>query len=189
MFYLVTSAAAKDETLPTRWENRFIVRLRKSSVEPEEQVQSITDAEDSSHVDLKNRMVRYGIQMGIRLLCFILAFFTTGIVQILCFAAAIFLPYIAVVLANVGNMAEHQPGSYAKIPSTRALPSATVPTPQALPSESSVLASSFRHQRRRSADVDTDARKAGTTYEQQSKTWVVPPRSDSTSQSGGEDHH
>ncbi len=159
-------------------------------MEPEEQVQSITDAEDSSHVDLKNRMVRYGIQMGIRLLCFILAFFTTGIVQILCFAAAIFLPYIAVVLANVGNMAEHQPGSYARIPSARALPAAPAPQPLALGADSSVLASSsFRHQRRAKTDPGAAAREPGTTYEQRSNTWVVPPHTGAADPRGGEDHH
>lgn len=164
------------------------MRLRKSSVEPNDQVQSITDAEDSSHVDLKNRMVRYGIQMGIRLVCFILAYFTTGIVQILCFAAAIFLPYIAVVLANVGNMAEHQPGSYAGTPTARALPATAAAAPLALTADASVLASStFRHQRRgKPAPPESEA---GTTYEQHGETWVVPPTSDPVDPSGGENHH
>ncbi|MFC0580973.1 DUF3099 domain-containing protein [Micrococcoides hystricis] len=177
------------------------MRKQKVPVEPELQVQSITDAEESSHVDLKQRMVRYGIQMGIRLLCFILAFFTTGIVQILCFAAAIFLPYIAVVLANVGNTAEHQPGSYARIPTNRALPqpAPTHPTQLALPAESSVLASSsFRHQRRQQESTPAshasndstgpDPRPAeGTTYSPNTRSWVVPPR-DVPSSGGPSDH-
>jgi hypothetical protein len=65
-------------------------------------VQRITSAPEAGHIERDARFVRYAWQMGIRTLCFILAFFTTGWPQIVFFAAAIVLPYIAVVLANNG---------------------------------------------------------------------------------------
>ncbi len=67
-----------------------------------EDVQRITSAPAPGHIDRDARFVRYAWQMGIRTVCFILAFFTTGWVQIVFFALAIVLPYIAVVLANAG---------------------------------------------------------------------------------------
>ncbi|GAA2551440.1 hypothetical protein HD598_000527 [Neomicrococcus aestuarii] len=38
--------------------------------------------------------------MGVRVLCFILAFFVQGWLQILCLVAAVVLPYFAVIIAN-----------------------------------------------------------------------------------------
>jgi hypothetical protein len=70
----------------------------------DEAVQRITSAPEAGHVERDARFVRYAWQMGVRTVCFILAFFTTGWVQIACFAAAIVLPYIAVVLANNGAL-------------------------------------------------------------------------------------
>jgi hypothetical protein len=69
-----------------------------------EDVQRITSAPAPGHVDRDARFVRYAWQMGIRTACFILAFFTSGWVQIVFFALAIVLPYIAVVLANAGTI-------------------------------------------------------------------------------------
>lgn len=69
-----------------------------------EEVQRITSAPAPGHVDRDARFVRYAWQMGIRTLCFILAFFTTGWPQIVFFVLAIVLPYIAVVLANAGTV-------------------------------------------------------------------------------------
>lgn len=69
-----------------------------------EDVQRITSAPAGGHVDRDARFVRYAWQMGIRTVCFILAFFTSGWLQIVFFALAIVLPYIAVVLANAGTV-------------------------------------------------------------------------------------
>jgi hypothetical protein len=69
-----------------------------------EDVQRITSAPAPGHVDRDARFVRYAWQMGIRTVCFVLAFFTTGWVQIVFFVLAIVLPYIAVVLANAGTV-------------------------------------------------------------------------------------
>jgi hypothetical protein len=46
-------------------------------------------------------MVKYSIAMGIRLVCIFACFFTPGWWLLIPAAGAIFLPYIAVVLANV----------------------------------------------------------------------------------------
>jgi hypothetical protein len=69
-----------------------------------EDVQRITGAPAPGHVDRDARFVRYAWQMAIRTVCFILAFFTSGWIQIVFFALAIVLPYIAVVLANAGTV-------------------------------------------------------------------------------------
>lgn len=68
------------------------------------EVHRITSAPAAGHVDRDARFVRYAWQMGIRTICFILAFVTTGWPQIVFFALAIVLPYIAVVLANAGTV-------------------------------------------------------------------------------------
>ncbi|MDI3330896.1 MAG: DUF3099 domain-containing protein [Micrococcus sp.] len=67
-----------------------------------EDVQRITSAPAAGHIDRDARFVRYAWQMGIRTVCFVLAFFTSGWLQIVFFVLAIVLPYIAVVLANAG---------------------------------------------------------------------------------------
>jgi len=47
-------------------------------------------------------MIRYGIAMGIRVLCVILCFFLQGWWLVLPIVGAVVLPYIAVVFANIG---------------------------------------------------------------------------------------
>lgn len=66
----------------------------------DEQVQRITSAPEGLTAEQNARFVRYAWQMGLRLLCFLLAFVTTGWVQWALLGAAIVLPYFAVVLAN-----------------------------------------------------------------------------------------
>lgn len=63
-------------------------------------VQSVTTAPQAQSVDRDERMRKYLIQMGIRTACFIGAFFAHGWLQIVLFAAAAILPYIAVVGSN-----------------------------------------------------------------------------------------
>lgn len=48
-------------------------------------------------------MIRYGIAMGIRVVCIILCFFVQGWWLLVPIIGAVVLPYIAVVLANVGS--------------------------------------------------------------------------------------
>ena len=64
---------------------------------------SITSASRPHSEDLRGRERRYVISMGIRTLCFLLALvFRTHWVVWVFMAAAVFLPYVAVVIANAG---------------------------------------------------------------------------------------
>lgn len=74
--------------------------LGTGSQERDTEVYDITSADTSLTEDQGARMKRYVIQMVIRMLCFILAIFTTGWLRWVFFIGAIILPYIAVVLAN-----------------------------------------------------------------------------------------
>ena len=66
----------------------------------EPQVQSVTTARSNPDDDLNARMKNYRVTMGIRTLCFVLAFVTQGWVRWTCVALAVVLPYVAVVFAN-----------------------------------------------------------------------------------------
>ena len=73
----------------------------------------ITDARESGSAELSSRMHRYAIAMGFRLACFIGMAFVDGWLRWTLLAFAVFLPYVAVLLANqvdqrtVGNQVEH----------------------------------------------------------------------------------
>ena len=60
----------------------------------------ITSARPAQSVDIRRREVRYLISMAIRTICFVLAVVSTGPLRWSFVAAAVFLPYVAVVLAN-----------------------------------------------------------------------------------------
>ena len=62
---------------------------------------TITTLPRSPEEDRHARMVRYSITMGIRLVCIALCLVVQGWWLLLCAAGAIFLPYIAVIFANV----------------------------------------------------------------------------------------
>lgn len=69
------------------------------------QPQSITSLPESPDDDRHRRMVRYGIAMSIRVVCVVLCIFVRGWWILLPALGAVFLPYVAVVLANVGGRA------------------------------------------------------------------------------------
>lgn len=48
-------------------------------------------------------MLKYGIMMGIRVICLIVVFFLPGWWKVVPALGAVFLPYFAVVVANVGS--------------------------------------------------------------------------------------
>ncbi|CAA9370235.1 MAG: hypothetical protein AVDCRST_MAG21-707 [uncultured Nocardioidaceae bacterium] len=64
---------------------------------------NITSARVSHSVDLKRRQTRYLFSMLTRTVCFVLAIVTEGPTRWVFVAGAVFLPYIAVVLANAGD--------------------------------------------------------------------------------------
>ena len=88
--------------------------------------QSATSLPRAPRDDVSARSVRYLITMGVRVLCFVLMVVITpyGWYTWVFGAAAVFLPYIAVVFANVGS---DGPQSSAENPE-RALPAEPEPT-------------------------------------------------------------
>ena len=63
---------------------------------------NITSARVSKSDDIRGREVRYVLSMLVRTICFVGAVFADGLFRWLLVAGALFLPYIAVVLANAG---------------------------------------------------------------------------------------
>lgn len=51
-------------------------------------------------------MIKYAVAMGIRMVCLILVFVLDGWLKIIAVAGAVFLPWIAVVIANGDDKAE-----------------------------------------------------------------------------------
>jgi hypothetical protein len=65
---------------------------------------NITDARPGTSADMTQRIRRYTITMAFRTACFLVAvIFAHGWLQWTLFGAAVFLPYIAVLLANQAN--------------------------------------------------------------------------------------
>ena len=60
----------------------------------------ITTASSSAHEDIAARQRRYVFSMGIRTVCFVAAIVTDGVLRWVLVAAALILPYVAVVMAN-----------------------------------------------------------------------------------------
>ncbi|MGL4173324.1 MAG: DUF3099 domain-containing protein [Actinomycetota bacterium] len=85
-------------------------------------VYTITGAQASLDDDLGPRMRRYLISMSIRTICFVLAVVFTGTLRWIFIAAAVFLPYIAVVMANAAP--RKRPGAAEYRPDQPALPAA-----------------------------------------------------------------
>lgn len=74
------------------------------SSDPE--VHSITDAAGAHSEDMRQRMIKYALAMGIRMVCLVLIFVVDGWFKIIAVAGAVFLPWIAVVIANGNDKAE-----------------------------------------------------------------------------------
>ena len=84
---------------------------------------SITSAAPPRSVDIRGRERRYLISMGIRTLCFVAALFTLHHWYVWVFlAAAIFLPYFAVVIANAGANTDPGQLDHPFRPDLKALP-------------------------------------------------------------------
>ncbi|NUP75094.1 MAG: DUF3099 domain-containing protein [Sinomonas sp.] len=76
----------------------------RTSEDPE--VHSITTAAPSHSEDMRKRMVRYATAMGIRMVCIILLFVVDGWFKLVAAIGAVFLPWVAVVIANAGDRAD-----------------------------------------------------------------------------------
>jgi hypothetical protein len=83
---------------------------------------SITSASRPHSEDLRGRERRYVISMGVRTLCFLLALvFREHAVVWVFLAAAVFLPYVAVVIANAGAVPDPGTDNHAFDPDRKAL--------------------------------------------------------------------
>lgn len=82
--------------------------------------QSITSLPASPDEERRARMIKYSIMMGIRVVCIFALLFAQGWWILVFAAGAIFLPYFAVVVANVGTSRRGQevmrPGGLAPLP-------------------------------------------------------------------------
>lgn len=69
--------------------------------------QQITTADTALDDDMKSRIIKYSITMGIRTLCFVAAYFMfvadLKVLMWICVAGAVLLPYPAVIIANAGR--------------------------------------------------------------------------------------
>jgi predicted tellurium resistance membrane protein TerC len=63
-------------------------------------VQSVTSIGVNPERERRARMIKYTISMTVRVACLIIGMVVHGWIQWVFFAAAIFLPYVAVVIAN-----------------------------------------------------------------------------------------
>ncbi len=70
------------------------------------EVHSITDAAAAHSEDMRERMIKYAVAFGIRLVCLIMIFVVDGWFKLVAVAGAVFLPWIAVVIANGSDKAE-----------------------------------------------------------------------------------
>lgn len=70
------------------------------------EVHSITDAAAAHSEEMRQRMIKYALAMGIRMVCLILVFVVDGWFKVLPVIGAVFLPWFAVVIANGSDHAE-----------------------------------------------------------------------------------
>jgi len=72
----------------------------------ETEIHSITDAAAAHSEEMRQRMIKYAVAMGIRMVCLVLVFVVDGWFKILPIVGAVFLPWFAVVIANGSDHAE-----------------------------------------------------------------------------------
>ena len=70
------------------------------------EVHSITDAATAHSEEMRQRMIKYAVAMGIRMVCLILIFVVDGWFKVIPVIGAVFLPWVAVVIANGSDKAE-----------------------------------------------------------------------------------
>lgn len=79
-------------------------------------VQSATALPDSPEDDRKKRMRKYSIAMSVRTICLILVFVVPDWWKLVFGLGAMVLPYVAVVLANVGDAGATRPVNPTALP-------------------------------------------------------------------------
>jgi hypothetical protein len=92
------------------------------------EVVSITDAGAAHSDEIRSRMIKYAVAMGIRMVCLGLLFVLDGWFKLIAVAGAVFLPWFAVIIANGGDKAETPSDHLIGTPLQAALPAeATTP--------------------------------------------------------------
>jgi hypothetical protein len=77
--------------------------LDRGAQQPAERVYLVTSARAAHSAEMSGRLRRYLISMGVRVVCLTLAIFVlTGWLRLIGIAAALILPWVAVVMANAG---------------------------------------------------------------------------------------
>ena len=77
--------------------------LDRGAPDPAERVYLVTSARPAHSAEMSGRLRRYLISMGVRVICLALAIFVlTGWLRLIGIAAAVILPWVAVVMANAG---------------------------------------------------------------------------------------
>jgi predicted tellurium resistance membrane protein TerC len=89
----------------------------------ESSIYRITTARKSVADDQAARVRGYVISMTIRIVCFLLAVVTTGVVRWLFVAGALIIPYVAVVYANSGRERSEAEPDTLRLAPDRELPS------------------------------------------------------------------
>lgn len=69
-----------------------------------ERVQSVTTLPVAPRDERRTRVVKYAITMSIRMVCLVLMLFVQGWWLLVVGIGAVFLPYVAVILANAGGV-------------------------------------------------------------------------------------
>lgn len=67
------------------------------------EVQSITNAATAHSDEMRDRMIKYGTTMGIRMVCLVLIFVFDGWFKLVPIIGAVVLPWVAVMIANGGS--------------------------------------------------------------------------------------
>lgn len=93
------------------------------------QVPRITDARTAHTDEMRARMIKYSVSMGIRIICLGLLFFVHGWLLWVVIAGAVVLPYFAVVIANAGSDTRNMTASESLI-DTLPAPALEPPSPQ-----------------------------------------------------------
>jgi hypothetical protein len=97
----------RDDSVVTREDSPLQqVPGEPDAVSSDPEVHSITDAAAAHSEDMRDRMIKYAVAMGIRMVCIVLIFVVDGWFKIIAIAGAVFLPWIAVVIANGNDKAE-----------------------------------------------------------------------------------
>lgn len=87
----------------------------------------ITTVQRGASDEQRGRRNRYMIGMGIRTICFVAAIAASGLLQWAFLAGALFLPYVAVFIANAGREWDKSPLFVMSNLKTRSLPKSNTP--------------------------------------------------------------